>query len=274
MINECPLCSSIAVGPYINVNSFQYFKCQLCGCVFLLNRGDSQVEGHLGRAYKLARLLVESKNGAHNEWLADLMKKFMPKGRVLEVGCGAGFFLRKLAENGYDGLGIDLGEENPIFAKYFLGLTIYNVDFLQFVQTPDMDWIVMNQLLEHVTDPRAFIQKAFTLLKPGGHILVTTPNLLFAKTLISWCTKLRLKPLLGDAFSHPPNHCVLFEPGTMKQLWVSQGFQVLQAGHNPTGWMGENRIRRFVDRVILSTLPTRTIGPNFYMIGRKPEHPL
>jgi len=54
----------------------------------------------------------------------------------------------------------------------------------------------------------------------------------------------------------------------MKQLGVSQGFQVFQAGHNPTGWMGENRIRRLVDRVILSTLPTRTIEKNFNPVNK------
>lgn len=264
---KCLACSSADTKPYINVKSLQYFECRQCGCVFLPQATTTNLSDfHKRREYKLSRLLSESRSAALRTWLVKLMQRYQPKGKMLEVGCSAGFFLKATSEAGYEVIGIDLGDENVIFGKYFLGVTIINGDFLQLDNSLRPDWIVMNQLIEHVVNPREFIRKARSLLVPNGHLLITTPNLALAEWLIKWPKRFGLKPIIIEALVHP-NHCVLFKPQALKQVLAKEGFSNLEVGHNPTGFIGERRLRRLVDRFMLRFMPN-SIGPNFWIIGK------
>jgi len=214
-------------------------------------------------------LLAESQDIALYTWQIELMKRYSPKGKILEVGCSSGFFLKTASKAGYEVLGIDLGDENVIFGQYFLGVTILNRDFLQLDNSVQFDWIVMNQLIEHVTDPRAFIRKARSLLNPNGHFLITTPNLICAERLVKWPRWFGLRPIIIDAFVHP-NHCVLFRPDTLKKILTQEGFVNVKTGYNPTGFVSGDRhkIRRLIAKFIVRYAPEMN-GPNFYAVAKK-----
>ena len=105
-----------------------------------------------------------------------------PGGRVLDVGCGTGFLLERLAERGYSGIGVDLSPESVAHAQRRLA-EIGAADRLSAVvgsayEPPEgpFDLICLTDVLEHLEDPRACMRALAARLAPGGLVVVSTPN--------------------------------------------------------------------------------------------------
>lgn len=98
-------------------------------------------------------------------------------GRVLDIGCGPGDFLKVAESLGWDGVGI---EPSPVAARYAgeRGMTVtnafFNADTAASLGT--FDFIHMSEVLEHVGEPLSLISIAKTLLRPGGLLCVSVPN--------------------------------------------------------------------------------------------------
>jgi 2-polyprenyl-6-hydroxyphenyl methylase/3-demethylubiquinone-9 3-methyltransferase len=104
---------------------------------------------------------------------------------ILDVGCSQGIASILLGREGKKVLGIDLNKESIEFAKKELEkeseITKKYVDF-QIANFMDYDFkdkkfdsIIMAEILEHLTDPERFIEKAYKLLKDDGRLIVTVP---------------------------------------------------------------------------------------------------
>ncbi|MBY0552786.1 MAG: methyltransferase domain-containing protein [Candidatus Obscuribacterales bacterium] len=102
-----------------------------------------------------------------------------PGGRVLDVAAAQGNFSLLLAEAGYDVTWNDLRAElvDYVKLKYSHGKIQFlpgNVFELS-IQKP-YDLVLITEIIEHVAHPDEFLAKVATLLKPGGLIVMTTPN--------------------------------------------------------------------------------------------------
>ncbi len=105
-----------------------------------------------------------------------------PGGRVLDVGCGGGFLLERLAERGYSGVGVDLSPESVAIANERL-LALGAGDRLRAetgsaYDPPEgpFDLIALTDVLEHLEDPRACLRALREVVAPGGLVVVSTPN--------------------------------------------------------------------------------------------------
>jgi 2-polyprenyl-6-hydroxyphenyl methylase/3-demethylubiquinone-9 3-methyltransferase len=105
-----------------------------------------------------------------------------PGGRVLDIGCGTGFLLERLAERGFSGIGIDLSPESVEHATRRLA-EIGASDRLSAVvgsayEPPagPFDLIALTDVLEHLEDPRACLAALRAQLAPGGLLVISTPN--------------------------------------------------------------------------------------------------
>lgn len=150
-------------------------------------------------------------------------------GRLVDVGCGNGLLQRHLASLGWTGsVGVE-PSGNPT-GRRALGLEIYSEPVSAFLERPGMaagfDVAVANHVIEHCYDPAALVRELRDLVRPGGHVLIATPNLRGAamrwKTLAS---RLRLK---SRPFRHLdyPKHVVLFHRGNLPRLVESEGLEV------------------------------------------------
>ena len=97
--------------------------------------------------------------------------------RVLDIGSGPGFFLRRAKQRGWQILGI---EPSPIAYNYSKKQNVptiqkffYEVDINQIGK---FDAIHTFDVLEHVNDPTSILKKSYSLLKRGGVIVVEVPN--------------------------------------------------------------------------------------------------
>lgn len=103
----------------------------------------------------------------------------LPKGRVLDVGCGSGRLLRRMERLGWEVEGIDFDQaatEN-ISRKYGIKTHVGDVRHLPF-SAESFDAIVMNHVIEHVDNPLAVLEACTRLLRPGGRLVMITPNAL------------------------------------------------------------------------------------------------
>jgi len=99
-----------------------------------------------------------------------------PGSRLLDVGCGAGRFLRVAAELGYEPLGLD-PDEKAVAAARSTGFDVRQGGF-QDTGFPDAHFvqITANHVFEHVHDPHAALKEMWRILEPGGHLWMALPN--------------------------------------------------------------------------------------------------
>ena len=99
---------------------------------------------------------------------------------ALDVGCGAGLLAEPLARMGAAVTGVDAAPENIAAAKAHAagqGLAItYFAGELAALQVGQFDLVTSMEVVEHVTDPAAFISELAARLAPGGLMILSTPN--------------------------------------------------------------------------------------------------
>lgn len=117
-----------------------------------------------------------------NRWQAclRLARKYFPVGgRILDIAAAQGNASLRLAEAGFDVTWNDLREEliGYVRLKHEHGRIEYlpgNVFALSFPKS--FDGILVTEIIEHVAHPDQFLSQVKTLIRPGGHIVLTTPN--------------------------------------------------------------------------------------------------
>ena len=110
----------------------------------------------------------------------EMIQKVAPHGaKILDVAAAQGNFSLKLAEMGYEVTWNDLREElvDYVKLKYERGIVHYkpgNAFELKF--DGQFDVVLITEIIEHVAHPDQFLQAVAVLVKPGGYIVMTTPN--------------------------------------------------------------------------------------------------
>ena len=140
-------------------------------------------------------------------------------GRLLDVGFGDGGFLENARAAGWDVVGVDPDPAVVANARQ-RGLNVYQGS-LETLDGQDgrFDVITMSHVIEHVHDPRATLQQAYRLLKPGGMLWLETPNI----------------ASLGNArFGRhwrglePPRHLVIFNWKSLAAMLDMVGFEAVR----------------------------------------------
>jgi SAM-dependent methyltransferase len=138
-----------------------------------------------------------------------------PRGRLLDVGCGGGKWLTKMRDLGWEVRGVDFDAE-AVKAAARRGLRVDHGS-LEAVGYPggSFDAITLNHVIEHLPDPVSTLEECRRLLKPGGHLVVVTPN---SASLGHWLFKGAWRGL------EPPRHLRLFCPSSMRVALKRAGF--------------------------------------------------
>lgn len=216
-----------------------------------------------------------------NKWLR--IPAYVPEGRLLDVGCGNGAYLEMLSELGWECWGTEISEQAAAWARK-RGLNV-RVGVLEDLDYPNesFDVITLWHVIEHLPQPLQTLQRIFELLKPGGMVLLGTPNV--AST---W------SKLFGRYWDglHIPFHLQLFSPKTISQLLTAAGFKIqfVKSFTTPQGFASNLRawlsgvtgisvhtINRYSHRFDLMWLPVTLLpdflvrGENMVAWGQKPE---
>lgn len=218
----CHLCSRVIPegAVYIQKGQWSYLQCPDCRLVFLNPIPDeATLSSYYNVAYEVdfERYTENIRRGSARV-LGDLKRGFPERGRLLEVGSSYGGFLAEARRDGWDVTGIELDERATRYAREQFGLRVFLGtlhDHLERLQGP-YEVVAMFHVIEHVPAPVQLLQICRKLLKPGGLLILKTPNVesLVAKlTGASW------------QWIYPPAHIHLYSPTTLATLLVKAGYQ-------------------------------------------------
>ena len=108
-----------------------------------------------------------------------LFRSHCQHGSVLDVGCSSGGFLYQLNKrfpNDYKILGTDVSTQ-PLDYAAKMGVPVVKEEFLTQNFPEKFDAVTFWAVMEHLSDPKAFLKKAASILKPGGCCFILTPNM-------------------------------------------------------------------------------------------------
>ena len=153
--------------------------------------------------------------------------RFLPgPGDLLDVGCGRGEFLSAAADAGHRVLGVD---HDPDMLAAAHGLPVEQGDVLDFLQsTPARyDAITAFHVIEHlaVQEAEALIRLAADRLRPGGRLIIATPN---PGSL----------PTIAHEFWRDPTHVRPYDRELIEFLTIGSGLETVSAGLNPESERG------------------------------------
>lgn len=148
-----------------------------------------------------------------------------PGERVLEVGVGFGYFLREAKNRGAQAFGVEL---NPSAAERVrnMGFEIFETDLVQLSEKIDnvFDVVCAFQVLEHVSDPRVFLEGMLAVLRPGGRMILSVPNAAVMR---------RIDPSNNGLLNQPPHHMSHWDAGVFRALEKLLPVRVLSIDDEP-----------------------------------------
>jgi 2-polyprenyl-3-methyl-5-hydroxy-6-metoxy-1,4-benzoquinol methylase len=172
---------------------------------------DEQVEA--GEAPARRKLFAE-----RLAWI----KRFVISGRLLEIGCARGEFLELAADAGFEAQGIEPDPATSAVARDRRRLRVCTGTLSDAaIESESFDLVVLFHVLEHLDSPRRTIAEIHRVLKPGGFVIIETPNI-----------QTRWFRIFGKRWRQLiPDHYFFFSPPTLTRLLEACGFAVCEITH-------------------------------------------
>ena len=155
------------------------------------------------------------------EYYAKKLKKFTNPGRMLDVGCAAGFLLQGFVNHGWQGVGIDPNQAMVDFGRANLELDLHQGTLESHVADGPYDLISIIQVMAHFHDIPAAFDVLANSTKSGGHLLVET-----------WNQQSLTARMLGKYWHEycPPSVLNWFTPKRLSNQLAEYGFELVDTG--------------------------------------------
>lgn len=208
--SNCPVCSSTSTyykhTLYDDRYGFEgYFKLQICNKCDHVYLSGAPIESALEdlytnfyprKSFNPDNFRAYKKEKTFQNWLlggnSAACQSVTPNSRVLDIGCGYGESLAYMKSIGCDVYGIDADRNVREIAKKFgfkIHIGIFNSSIYELAF---FDFVIMNQVIEHVANINETFVAISKILKPGGRCVLSTPNAngwgakLFGSKWINW----------------------------------------------------------------------------------------
>jgi SAM-dependent methyltransferase len=216
---------------------YDIIACAMCG---FRHVAPLPTEAELEHAYREAYYTEEKPSfiayaGEDEEWQAlasrdrlEAFERILPgsRRRILDVGCGPGYFLKAAKERGWRTTGIEPSRQASAHARE-LGIDVTE-GFFNDETAPTLgrfDVVHFNNVLEHVPNPIRIVARARDLLDAGGIICLNVPND-FTPFQMSAASALKLP----EWWVAPPHHLNYFDFDSLSHLVTRLGFEVRERG--------------------------------------------
>ena len=152
-----------------------------------------------------------------------LFEKHTSQRKLLDIGSGPGYFLKRGKERGWDVIGFEPSKQAAEYSQKH-GVTVVQNFFSQEKALPygPFDAIHMEMVLEHIPYPYEFLKGAYSLLNPGGIICVVSPN-----DYNPFQIALRKNHGFEPWWVSPLQHINYFDTQTMQTTLAKVGFDIV-----------------------------------------------
>lgn len=192
----CPVCSNhelkemfVCRDFLVTKEEFSLYRCRKCG--FALTQ-DFPSEDGIGRYYEAPEYIshTDTHQGIINRLYhqarkislqskVKLIEKYIPHqtGRLLDVGCGTGYFLNAMSERKEWALkGIEKSPTTREYARKKFDLNISDTNFISEIPPLTEDAITLWHVLEHIENLNSTMQHLHRILKDDGTLFIALPN--------------------------------------------------------------------------------------------------
>ena len=138
-----------------------------------------------------------------------------PQFRMLEIGCGVAGLAEELVRLGVDYHGIDIDARVCEVAIQRGAGTVQNVDLMRYPLQQSFDVISFSQVLEHITDPRAFLHRVSALLDREGLVHLDVPNHFSLSGLLHMVLR---RPATRFGGIDYPHHALAYSSAALRRL--------------------------------------------------------
>jgi len=234
MSGTCPLCGGTRFAGW----RFGLLHCQNCGlvvneAVWRPAANEQLNEAYFGENYEPVRSFwvrmfetLNNRRTMSNLRRAANLAAGTYGGRLLEIGVGSGSFLTYAKVHGYSPLGCDLSPAICRRVERRTGITMHSGPLESLPDEQRFDVVVMNHVLEHVSDAVALLKAVRARLKPGGVLHLAVPN------VGAW------EAQLPGWNSYEPYHFLYFTPQTLRIAAEKAGFEIqhVRTHESFSGW--------------------------------------
>jgi 2-polyprenyl-3-methyl-5-hydroxy-6-metoxy-1,4-benzoquinol methylase len=282
---ECPKCATVFQAPMPTPDQIGAFYPE---AYEPYKPGKTKERNPLERCVLRTQYGYTHLQGGLPSWIGKMVALFSYKnaipyqknGRLLDIGCGGGKFLLSMQHLGWQAEGVEFNQ-SAVETCRNSGLRVFQGE-IKAAAFPDnsFDVITARHVIEHIPNPRGFIAEIYRILKPGGLMVLMTPN----------------SQALGRGWfgtnwyaNDAPRHLILFAPENLHLLASSEGFheQTMRTSSTPkiilnswdylSGKKGtpskKRKIRRLFARLYVAAAALSGKGDEIFCIFQKPLSP-
>jgi 2-polyprenyl-3-methyl-5-hydroxy-6-metoxy-1,4-benzoquinol methylase len=228
---SCPLCKQKANRLLFVDGIFKVIRCPKCDYAFLTPRPSDEEVINIYRNNYFKTQIIASGYTDYFSLEEDLIieakrkikliKKFVKEGvRLLDFGCGPGYFLSVAQESGFKIIGCDISEEAGVLAKKKFNIEIIiNPISPEGILKGDFDVITCWDVIEHLSNPQGVIRNFSERQRSGDYLFISTPN------IESIDARILGKHWYG--FKKLPEHLSFFSPKSISKLLIGNGYKII-----------------------------------------------
>lgn len=280
-IQTCPVCKNQKPRVVWEKERIEYLSCTLCGLAFVnpLQQGNFEEVSHAqssstnpayldsiveeaGLRAASARILAAQRLPAYQTLL-----RRRPES-MLEIGAGVGAFSSAYIDLKIDYLGIDVNSFIVKEAQKMGRNVLFGSPQTVTQLGKKFDVVFFSQVLEHILDPKSFLQEVFSLLHPDGIVHIEVPNHdgLFARLR-------KVKPRNNEyGFLQPPHHQIAYTKkalGYLLQTAHYEPFWIKQPSDFDSVWGEPHGNYSLTTKVCLDTAALLGMGSLLVAVARK-----
>lgn len=248
----CQACEATGPALLYPRDGFHIVQCRSCGLVYV---GEDPAAIDFDALYD-ERYYTGGQEGVFADYVGQAparraaarrrlftLRRLVPRGRLLDVGCAACFFLAE-AQAHYQVRGVELSAFSSRFAREQFGLdvvtgTLHDAAF----DAASFDLVTLWDVIEHVPDPVAVLAEVARVLAPGGRVVLTTGDI--------GCAYAQARGADWHLMT-PPFHLYFFSRATLARLAARAGLRVLHVAAR--GVAGDGAWARSKPGIVLNHL--------------------
>lgn len=278
----CPACGSRETRPLATRDfrgrTWTLARCARCDQHFTSpTPTDADIAGFYAGDYHATLREADASErafGAKYDRYLRTLSRFLPTGRILDIGCATGLLVKRLVDQGYDAIGIELNAQSARHGRETFGVDIRNAPLESCaLDAGSFDAVFLTDVLEHTAHPRTFLREVHRILRPGGLAMITFPDICSIESRYLRAASILLRRDWIWNTLHIPLHTWEFTRATATALFTSAGFDVADFSRSqPPLEKQPTRLLRFLHapvRALSLPIVRTTLGTQLEFVVRK-----